>query len=726
MKHIYNLMLILSALALSLMHTATGQVKTKIFQDEIPLTLLPQRQQNATLRIIKAPAEFEKLKAIESSKGNPQQQYDNRFAYPVNVTLDLIGMGKVIEEKNTVVYLLTLQAENAFNISVQFNEFRLSPNAILSIYTRHELTDSITSKENNKNNVWATRIYQGSELTLALRIPQNEKNLCRLKIDKVNFGFRRVGGEYFGQPGQSADCNINVVCPAGTGWENERNTVALIVANGSELCTGSLIMNTCGNNIPYLLTANHCLSGGNVPNWVFQFQSWSTTCVGNNGWREDLQFNGCTLRANSAATDFALLELNTTPPVNSNFWYAGWNRSNAAPNSAVSIHHPKGDLMKISVDSDPLVTVSWLGGAVNHWRATFNQGIVQPGSSGAPLFGPDHRVVGQLHGYQLNACPTYDNPCFCTQDPIGEYGRFDLSWDGGGTPATRLSDWLDPTSSGAFTTNTTSRNDLVGSTLALSISGGNTLCGQTGNFTLNGAPVGSTIIWETTNHSIATVAGNGTTGVVTRVGNGVVTLTATVQANCFPGNNSTSITLTAGTYTISNMIPYMNQCIGGSDWELGLEAKSSLPAQPGLQYIWTYNGIDQAPTYSNMFYTYEFPASCLYIGVRAINACGATPTLTNYYCPPCGSFRAIVAPNPVRESFTLTLEPVTAGPKTPESNQPVIVSLYDIHSQILYRQWKINGNIKTHNLNVKGIRRGNYVLEIKNGKASVTKQIVIE
>jgi len=40
-----------------------------------------------------------------------------------------------------------------------------------------------------------------------------------------------------------------------------------------------------------------------------------------------------------------------------------------------------------------------------------------------------------------------DNPCHCQQTPIGEYGRFDISWNGGGTNDTRLSNWLDPSPS---------------------------------------------------------------------------------------------------------------------------------------------------------------------------------------------------------------------------------------------------------------------------------------
>ena len=80
--------------------------------------------------------------------------------------------------------------------------------------------------------------------------------------------------------------------------------------------------------------------------------------------------------------------------------------------------------MKICHDFQSPVSVSWFGGASNHWRAIFDQGIVQHGSSGSTLYDENHRIIGQLHGNQNNICNIGDNNCFCNiQIPsIGEYG----------------------------------------------------------------------------------------------------------------------------------------------------------------------------------------------------------------------------------------------------------------------------------------------------------------
>ena len=60
------------------------------------------------------------------------------------------------------------------------------------------------------------------------------------------------------------------------------------------------------------------------------------------------------------------------------------------------------------------------------------------------MFDANGRIVAQLHGADADV----NNPCNVT---FGEGGRFAKSWDGGGTPATRLKDWLDPLNTNPLT-----------------------------------------------------------------------------------------------------------------------------------------------------------------------------------------------------------------------------------------------------------------------------------
>lgn len=698
-----------------------GQVKTKIFASGIPASFRPLKSRPGEAVRIAIPAEFTSLK--KGYTENDLYRTSNKFAVAVDHEIDLIKGANVFRENGRRIYTLSIKAEGAVNINCQFSEFRLPENAVLKIFTEKEITDSITARENNEHNVWATRVYQGDELHFTLSLPDEHNKELLLKINKVNIGFRPYGVD-FGNIGASAPCHRNVVCPEGNGWEPERNSVAIIVANGQEQCTGSLLMNTCNSNIPYFLTANHCLGAGNVPNWVFQFQTWSTDCFANVGWIETVQFNGCQLRANHDASDFALLQLNTVPAIGSNIHYAGWNRQGGGNNSTTVIHHPAGDLMKISIDNQGPVAVNDVTDITRQcWEINQDLGRLEGGSSGAPYFNQDHRVIGQhFRRPQAGTLPICDIT-------VARGGRFEQSWTGGGTNATRLSNWLDPMNTGAVTTNTANRNalgDPVGP-LSLSISGGNTVCGATGTFTLNGAPAGATIAWATSDANIATVSGTGTTGTVTRVGHGVITLTASVVGHCaLP--NATSISLTVGTYNLTHFSVWMNYCLGGSDWEIGFDAVSNMPPQPNLQYVWTdINGNNPSPpTSSNSYYAYMFPPSCFSLGIRALNVCGLGQPLYGGFCPPCGTFRIVTAPNPAKDNLKLIIEQGSVNAKSAKPGQLMEVKLYDFNTQRLVKQWKLNGQSSTHNLNVRGLPKGNYVLDVKIGTDRQTRKIIIE
>jgi V8-like Glu-specific endopeptidase len=133
---------------------------------------------------------------------------------------------------------------------------------------------------------------------------------------------------------------------------------------------------------------------------------------------------------NSTVSDFALLELNQRPSGNTGITYAGWSRSTITLNSAVGIHHPKGDVMKISFENDVPTQVSYDAGdgIALCWRVIWTSGTTEIASSGSPLYNQNHRIVGQLYGgtASCNNPSGHDN-----------YGRFDVSWTNGLTLVSR-------------------------------------------------------------------------------------------------------------------------------------------------------------------------------------------------------------------------------------------------------------------------------------------------
>ncbi|WP_439490671.1 trypsin-like serine peptidase [Algoriphagus sp.] len=403
-----------------------------------------------------------------------------KIAEAVKVDIDVVKEAEWIEADGFAFGKFTVVATDAKSVSANFDQFYLPKGAELYVYSENGemITGPITEAENNENNFWGTWVYKGEKLTVDLKTPVESKTSLKLRISSIAYGYKDL---YVSDFGESAACNINVLCPAGNGWENERNSVSLILdASSTSLCSGALVNNTCNLSIPYLLTANHCFDTNpqqNVAQWKFTFQAWSPTCTPSQN-ANGITFNGSAFRARNAASDFCLVELNQLPPGNSGITFSGWSRVNAASPSGVSITHPRGDVMKVATYNTATTQQTFLG--VNTWRANWVSGTVEPTSSGGPLYDNNRRVIGQLTGGNLaDICTTNDHAFF---------GRFDISWTGGGTNATRLSNWLDPNNTGAMTTNTVAIPNIDGPDL---------LC-SSGSYTLQNLPAGSTATWSVT------------------------------------------------------------------------------------------------------------------------------------------------------------------------------------------------------------------------------------
>ena len=676
---------------------AFAQVKTKTFNDKVPENLLPSKNMVPSTVNIAAPVGFDSL-MLKSQSQNDAPDAKNKFAEAKEVSIDVLKNAKLIETKDSVFYFLTIKAEKAKSISLHFGKFILSPNAVMTLYNQQELTDSITAKENNRYNFWATRIYHENELNIVIRMPLKDKGKSEVLITQVNFGLQS------GAPGASLPCNVNVACPTGGGWTNERSAVAFI-SDGSEYFTGTLIMNTCGLNIPYILTARHVLNNQDkVYRWVFQFQFYSATCDVNSGWREDLQFTGGTLKAHSDATDFALVQLNQTPSPGSGLAYAGWTRQTSEILNTTILHHPVGDLMKISVDNEAPVLDTYLySDPFPHplsWKLDLNLGATQGGSSGSPYFNQDHRIFAQHAGENPNQNP---NGCLRT-DKWG--GRFYLSWTGGGTNSTQLSNWLDPNNTGATSTNTTQISDLT--SLPLAITGDSTLCIE-GTYSLGTLPPGVTATWDG-GGSVAAISpqnANGSIVKITRIGSGIITVTATMSPAGLcgitlpvgkvikvgePGNTTFSGTYTTEGYSVP-MEGQISFCLKTYMFPGFYSGVISLNDQVATSYSWslvsTYHPTNNpvttgiGPGSATDFNIYVKPQDGRAIyRLTSTNSCGSsTRDFTFIADGPCLTLESRVSepsdlsifPNPAEGSFQVAL---TGNDKASAIKEIIITNKY--------------------------------------------------
>lgn len=151
---------------------------------------------------------------------------------------------------------------------------------------------------------------------------------------------------------------------------------------------------------------------------------------------------------NRDSLDFTLVKLSVSPPDNFMPYYAGWNRSESPAEQTTAIHHPQGDVKKISRDFDPPQTGYHVPNyyheyvLYSHWRILrWDLATTEAGSSGCPLFDENKRVVGLLTGGEAN----------CVSSINDYFTKFDYSWDYYQKSYKNLKTWLDPLNSGVIT-----------------------------------------------------------------------------------------------------------------------------------------------------------------------------------------------------------------------------------------------------------------------------------
>lgn len=383
------------------------------------------------------------LASYEAS-GEKMLRFGKEFQVSLNV---LTASSKMTLPSGDVLYQFGISCPDAVSINLVFDKFQLAAGSKLFITDAlsENFIGAYTSFNNNENDMLGTELVNSSSIIIELLEPKNMVGTSQLNIGTIIHGFRDLD-EMIKALNDSGNCHYDANCPEGVAWVNQKNSVALMM-NGGGFCTGALVNNTSGTIIPYFLSANHC--GTNPGGWVFRFRwespTGQTVCgTGANSVNgpETMNVNGGVLRANWAGSDFTLTELNTAPSAAWGIYYSGWDMTGNAVSSAVGIHHPSGDIKKISFEADPLTSSSWSGTPANsHWHVPgWDDGVTEPGSSGSPLFDQNKRLIGQLHG-GASACGA--------GDLSDEYGKFSFSWTGNATNSTRLSNWLDPSSTGA-------------------------------------------------------------------------------------------------------------------------------------------------------------------------------------------------------------------------------------------------------------------------------------
>ena len=261
--------------------------------------------------------------------------------------------------------------------------------------------------------------------------------------------------------GGSGDCEVDINCSEGEQWKIQKQSVVRILFRiGSQAywCSGSMINNTENDYTPYLLTADHCghdASENDLEQWIFYFNYEFSDCGSISSEPKHQTLTGCSRVSSggnngSSGSDFYLVLLNQEVPLNYQPFFTGWDRTSSPSGHGVTIHHPDGDVKKISTYETATTSAQWnSSGVLSHWEVlwsttTNGHGVTEGGSSGAPLFNEQGYLVGTLTG-GLAACEIGEFGVGTGPDEPDFFGKFSYSWDENGNNADdQLAPWLDP------------------------------------------------------------------------------------------------------------------------------------------------------------------------------------------------------------------------------------------------------------------------------------------
>ena len=366
------------------------------------------------------------------------------FAEPVRIYLTPSNAGKwETSNDGTRVWRVGIKYKGAYSMSVTFNLFKIEKGEKVFIYDPpaggHTVLGAFTADNNKPWGSLAVQPVPGESLIIEYQVPATHSTRGKLSIGEAGIGYRdifRQGKSKDRFYGASGPCNVDIHCPEGDNWQIKKNAVVRILVNNNELCTGTLMNTAINDATPYILTAAHCIAdSADAANAIFVFGYESPYCNGPDG-SVIKSISGATLKATTSNLDFTLVQMSKIPPFTYYPYYAGWDHTGSQPSNTVTIHHPNGDVKKISIDDDPPVTSDYDDYDKNSfWKVLqWDKGTTEPGSSGAPLFNSSQRVVGTLSGGDAH----------CGNSVNDYFQKLSFLWDAYADSARQLKVWLDP------------------------------------------------------------------------------------------------------------------------------------------------------------------------------------------------------------------------------------------------------------------------------------------
>jgi hypothetical protein len=232
--------------------------------------------------------------------------------------------------------------------------------------------------------------------------------------------------------GESDACEIDTKCVSNPSqaYINARNAVARMVyqsGGSSFLCTGTLLNDTDNaTQVPYFYSAAHCFTSQAEANTLTTFWFYESTGCGTNqldpGARQ--VGGGAQVLFANTGSDVLFLRLNNPPPAGS--YFLGWDAAQVtAGTQIVAIHHPAGDVKKVSLGQVRGIGPSNLASG-SFIKVGYTDGTTEGGSSGCGLLTTSNGEFFLRGGLLGGAASCANSGSLSNPNNSDDYSRLDL------------------------------------------------------------------------------------------------------------------------------------------------------------------------------------------------------------------------------------------------------------------------------------------------------------